>query len=207
MGFFSSFIGGIKKATHSVVGAVKTATKSVGHAVQSGLDYSREHSIGSTMQSVGAALALSGLAVGSTGVGAPVAAAMETLAGGLNLAGTGLRAAEVASNQKIGVGEKLTRAATDVALPLLLAGAPMAGKLAGSGIRAGGKAGLTAALQASRPASGMIAASRLNTIKSVGKGIGMAARGAESLGRNAQTIGQVADVSMGAMRAASGKKY
>jgi hypothetical protein len=192
MGFFSNILGGIKNATNTVVGAVKKVTKTVGTVAQSTLDASRDFGLGSKLQSAGAALALGGLAVGATGFGAPLAAAMETAALGFSGVGTGLRAAEVASNNKIDFTEKITRAATDVAVPVLLAGAPIASKYAANGLRFVGREGVKSAYNAARLSNGMMNQSTYNDIRLGAKGVAATAKGIQTLGKNAINIHNVA---------------
>ena len=187
MGFFDNFIGGIKNVGSSVVGAVKTVGKKVGQAAGAAMDYSRQHEIGSTLQSVGTSLALGGLAIGSTGIGAPVAAGLETLAGGLVAAGTGLRAAEIATDTKSSMAKKLESAATDVALPLLLPGvSKVAGKAGSLAVRKVGKAGIETGLKfAQLPgAARMYRPGTIETVRSVSKGIRNVSKGVEFLGNN-----------------------
>lgn len=147
MGFFDGFLGGIKNIGKSVVGAVKTVGKKIGSIPQAVLDFSRDNSIGTTLQDIGGAATLAGVGMAATGIGAPLAAVAEGVGGLAFLGGTGLRAAEIASNKKISGEEKIIRGATDVALPLAL---PSVLRKAGKVIGAGGRFGVRAADKLSR---------------------------------------------------------
>ena len=147
MGFFDGFLGGIKNIGKSVVGAVKTVGKKIGDAGQAVLDFSRNNSIGTTLQDIGGAATLAGVGLAATGIGAPFAAVAEGVGGLAFLGGTGLRAAEIASNKKISGEEKVIRGATDVALPLAL---PSVLRGAGKVVGAGGRLGIRAADKLSR---------------------------------------------------------
>lgn len=142
MGFFDGFLGGIKNIGKSVVGAVKTVGKKIGDAGQAVLDFSRDHGVGTTLQNIGAASTVAGVALASTGVLAPLAAVAEGVGGAAFLGGTGIRAAEIASNKSKTAEQKVVTGLTDVAAPLVLPSVLRAGTRAAAGLS---RAGLSAA--------------------------------------------------------------
>ena len=102
------------------IGSVKNLFKKIGDTGKSVLHFSQTHGIGSTLQNIGSALTVTGVALGATGILAPLAAVAEGLGGTSLLAGTALRAGEIASNNKTSSSQKLTSGLAEVALPLLL---------------------------------------------------------------------------------------
>ena len=142
MGFFDGFLGGIKNIGKSVVGAVKTVGKKIGDAGQAVLDFSRDNSIGTTLQNIGATATAAGVVAAASGVGAPLAPVLEGVGGLAFLGGTGVRSLEIASNKNISGQEKVIRGATDVGLALALPGVLKgAGKVIGASGRLGVRSG------------------------------------------------------------------
>ena len=185
-----SFIG---HAAHNIGFAVGYGATKAKHAIQKGLQYSRERGIGSATQATGAALSLSGAALAGTGIGAFAGAGLATAGLGLSGVGTALKAAEIATDPKTTTGQKVGRLAIEGALGVGVLSSAKLGRFAASGIKEAGKQGLK---QYARTVAkdGTLTAAQAKNIRTGISTVKRVATGAEEIGKQGKTLARTASV-------------